>query len=119
MSLYDELKQRLSRDFSADNLNSAATLATEASFTLSQPLGMFALAGVLRVLADEWDVIGDRDQSYMLPEALTYMETSLRPPIIDYLEASRGELTPFLEIAMLNEIVRALMKWTVERPRAR
>ena len=116
-TLHEELIARLRQDFSAANLGSAATLAHEASFNASNPLGLFIVTTVLRHLQRHWDEENLRGQAWMTQSALTYMEDRLRPPLLNYLEQTDQEtLTCSEKSDLLNAIVRALFKWTVEGP---
>lgn len=119
MNLYEELKRRLNQDFSAANLDSAATLAFESSWNASRPLGLFVVTRVLRILADQWDLPNLRDEAYMSQDAVSFMEESLRSPLMRYLEAASRDLDGAIELQFLNDIVLALFKWTSERPPAR
>lgn len=112
-----ELQIRLKRGFSADNLDSAATLAFESSWNDPNPLGLFVVTRVLRILEDHWDVPNLRDQAWMTQRAIAFMEDHLRPPLLQYLDqVSTGELDAARELRLLNDIVQALFKWTAERP---
>ena len=117
MSSYAELKRLLDQEFLADNLDHAATLAFEASWNSNHPLGLFVVARLLRILEDQWAVAESRGQAWMTIEAVRAMEAYLREPMQHYLAAlDRDALEPVVELGLLNEIVRALFKWTTERP---
>ena len=120
MTLYAELKQLLSQDFSADNLDRAANLAFEASWNSVHPAGLFVVTRALRILEDQWDVQGLRGQAWMTAESVRAMEQSMRPPLSEYLSAlDAGGVARDVELGLLNAIVVALFKWTAERPEPR
>jgi hypothetical protein len=120
MTLYAELKQLLSHDFSADNLGRAANLAFEGSWNADHPAGVFVVTRVLRILEDQWDVQNSAGQAWMTAQSVRVMEQRMRPPLIEYLSALDADsLAPDAELGLLNAIVLALFKWTAERPSAR
>lgn len=118
-NLLDELKHLLRQDFTAANLDRAINLAFDSSWNAPSPLGLFVVTRVLRILADQWDVPDLGDEAWMTQPALMDMEERLRPPLMDYLSAADDGLDADAELQLLDAIVRALFKWTAERPHPR
>ena len=116
-TLLEELIRRLTQEFSADNIGSAATFAHEASWNTPAPLGLFVVSTVLRHLEDQWDISTLGDQGWMTAEALADMEDRLRPPLLDYLgHLNASPLECADELRLLNVFVDALFKWTAQGP---
>ena len=109
-SLYEELKRRLAPGFYPDNLRAAASLADEASWQIETPLGLYVLSRVLSRLEAQWPEQGIETS---VAEQLTRI---LKPSITAYIDAAAArELTAEEEAALLNEILRALLRWEAGR----
>jgi hypothetical protein len=114
-NLYKELKRRLSLGLFLDNLDPAITLTEEASWQSANPLGLFVLGRILRLIANEWDPL---DEQRGIPRSqLDRMHAQLSPALVSYLDgAIQGWNGPENEWHGLNELVRAFLAWSASRP---
>lgn len=109
-NLYAELSELLSQGFYRDNFDQVIKLAYAEASVSDRPLALFVVCEVLEALAGQWDI----EQGIETRLAKRQREL-LEPPLTAFLSAAASqELSAEREAPLLNDIVRALYRWSAE-----
>jgi len=107
-SVYGELKALLEPQLSLERLHEASALAREACGEAPHPVSLFVLARVLEAIESHW-----RDRGAISGDAEIMLSEVALPPMRRYLDArARARLDGNREMAYLDEIVKAFLRWS-------
>jgi hypothetical protein len=111
--LSEKLTQLLSQDFFPAQLEQAIALTEDVSWQAEEPLSLFVLGRVLRVISRLWNPDDEQDGP---PESeYQAMLAQMRPAILAYLQLAATPATADIEYDRLNALVRTFLEWRASR----
>lgn len=110
-NVYAEMKGELGQQLSLERIDAALRRAREACHRSEYPVGLFVVSEILETLERYW-----RERGTISADTEIVLSETLMPPVRRYLDArGRARLDATKEIAYLDEMVKAFLRWSASQ----